>query len=122
MRNAEAGLDLPSERRAEGLQFALALPLVSAAVPIGVLTIYAPHAFSERCIRSMDLVMPHLTTLLQTAFDAGHKRQLEPKQHSGRTAAPEVDGPAVTRPDEGYGRGGLLEKGRYAELLRDPRR
>ena len=141
MRNAEASLDLPPERRAEGLRFALALPLVPGAVPIGVLTLYAPHAFSDECMRSMGLVMPPLTALLQTAFDGGDKRQEGARHHAGQRSYRE---PLSARQMDYRGRplgrdvdrehrslahqsprdsqSELLEKVQYAALLRDPRR
>ncbi len=107
-RNAEAALDLPPGRRAPALQFALALPLLSAGVPIGVMTVYGPSSFSEECIRSVSRVTPHLAALLRTAFDGGDT------EHSA-APTPQLNRTSALDPDRGFPRSALIANPRRCD-------
>ena len=67
--NSDAGLDLGQGAALAGLHYCLALPMLSDARLVGVLTFYGREAFTDDQARTLQLVTPHLAQMF-LALDA----------------------------------------------------
>jgi GAF domain-containing protein len=78
MVNAEAQLDLGPEA-AEDLRYAIAMPLLAHGTLVGVMTLYAPEAFSDDRARRLEMIAPHLAMSIAAATaDADRGRSTRP--------------------------------------------
>jgi putative nucleotidyltransferase with HDIG domain len=65
--NSDARLDLSPEVLGD-LRSALALPLVSDGVVVGMMTLYSPETFAEDRSRMLEMISPHLAVAVASAL------------------------------------------------------
>ena len=64
---------------AEGLRYALAVPLTVHGVVVGVLTLYAPDSFDDNQARTIEMIAPHLAVSVSAAISRASNVDASPQ-------------------------------------------
>ncbi len=85
--NSDASLDLGQSAVLAGLHYCLALPMLSNARLVGVLTLYAREPFSDEQTRTLPLVTPHLAQMFVALEARGESAAKDPQRSALRIVA-----------------------------------
>jgi putative nucleotidyltransferase with HDIG domain len=86
--NSDARLDLGTSHPDERVRFALATALMHEGELLGVMTLYAEHAFADDLSRALAMIAPHLAVALSAAASAA--AGAGPAGESVRNTRPEL--------------------------------